>query len=766
MNQVNTAFLNIQYRPIKVGWCIQKNDTNSLIKAANLNFSLWGGIYNPIIPIDDPKFADNLINIFKVDVLYNADNSKEVKNFIEKYDYLPWPFDYEFIINKTFRGWQSILMDIEIPARSFSEEKNSSRVGLLEPLFRPALTLYNWDKTDNLNTLFNLIYGDLKKLHTNRDYIEILYHFFKIDEKEILNGTIIETNYRSDFTLLDLNTYNLYPDIFSRKNIPGFYIGDAQNTFDLINYWNLRAAKVPIYFYDYAYADKFEKIKGDVIDDILSHKYDIFRGLEKRVGLYFSGNTKLNNVDFGKDTLNINVSTEYWNGLNIKVPNYYLSSKFVYATKYPLTTNAKYSIQLPPKKFEVDSEWTGNHLICSVKAYSHYYDSDPFILSIPNIPELNTFIGESCALSWRDVRLGFDGIGKIIDLGKENLELFSVRLDELIIAMFKSYSINANNSKPGLIAKRILNQFEAFFGCRVFKVEGVRKLISSYKPDQSFKKSAALEKICNAELNTDNIKAFTNKYKSEFILGGAVRNISPDDLFNSLLEKNAFRVGLELDCPNCGLQFWLHIDSIKTFSECHYCGASFNITTQIRNRDWSYRRSGIFGLENNQEGAIPVVLTLLQLEMTIHSDIKLFYTSMTLESKNYNIKCETDFVFISQEFNNIPEVVIGECKSEGGIIEKKDVDNLIAVIEKLPSNRIRPYILFSKLSDFTDEEIDYCWQAQKNHDYRVIMLAKRELEPSRLYSKTYKVNPEINQYAHTLYQMAENTYKMYFRNKQ
>ena len=220
MSQVNTVHLQAQYRPIKVGWCIESGNTASIVKASQLSYSLWGGIFNPIIPIDNKKLADYLIKLFKVDILYNIDNSDIVKNFIGSYDYLPWPFDYDTIIYKSFRGWQSILLDIEVTAKTFSEGKKTKSLGLLDPLLKPRLNIYNWDEADELNTFLTISLGKLSGLHHHRDYNEILNYFFKVDYTEILKDSGEIPVPHNTFSLTNFNEYNILSTFYPRENIP------------------------------------------------------------------------------------------------------------------------------------------------------------------------------------------------------------------------------------------------------------------------------------------------------------------------------------------------------------------------------------------------------------------------------------------------------------------------------------------------------------------------------------------------------------------
>ena len=95
--------------------------------------------------------------------------------------------------------------------------------------------------------------------------------------------------------------------------------------------------------------------------------------------------------------------------------------------------------------------------------------------------------------------------------------------------------------------------------------------------------------------------------------------------------------------------------------------------------------------------------------------------------------CETDFVVVTTGFSHyrphLPQVIIGECKSAGGKVTRGDAEHLRRVADAFPRNRINPFILFAKTSDFSVDEIKACAIAQDRGEPRVLLLSKNELEP-------------------------------------
>ena len=43
--------INLKLRPIKLGFVLDPKNKDSLLKVIEINSALWGGMYNPIIPM-------------------------------------------------------------------------------------------------------------------------------------------------------------------------------------------------------------------------------------------------------------------------------------------------------------------------------------------------------------------------------------------------------------------------------------------------------------------------------------------------------------------------------------------------------------------------------------------------------------------------------------------------------------------------------------------------------------------------------------------
>ena len=78
----------LDYRSVRIGWVIPDRDIARLATAAAWNSCLWGGRFNPIIPIHDITLADQLVKTFAVDILLPVDGTDATRTFIDRFPYL------------------------------------------------------------------------------------------------------------------------------------------------------------------------------------------------------------------------------------------------------------------------------------------------------------------------------------------------------------------------------------------------------------------------------------------------------------------------------------------------------------------------------------------------------------------------------------------------------------------------------------------------------------------------------------------------------
>ncbi len=387
---------------------------------------------------------------------------------------------------------------------------------------------------------------------------------------------------------------------------------------------------------------------------------------------------------------------------------------------------------------------------------------DDRTFSTPFIPKLNEFYGRNFHSIYDEARaepgsFGGGAVGIITSVSTQRLSVNAIRIHEWLKAFFADAGISVERSEPGRRCSRLIRQMGGLQGCRVFKVRGARDLIAQYTPDQSFARNAALNQIGRTQFE---------EFRNLYIQPRAGRELTPSEVFEYLTGKAVFRAGLEFVCPNCELKSWLSLDDIATLSTCIYCGHRFNVTAQLKDRDWRYRRSGLFGRDDNQLGGIPVALALQQLEIALHDQLLMCSTALNFGTTTAAIEaCEADFVAVTARagvrHEGRVQILLGEAKTHS-VFDAEDVRKLGMLADAIQPDLADAYIMFPKTDAFTEAEVRLAQTLNQQYRKRVILWSREELEPYDVYERSKDRLGQL-QYAATLTEMAAVTERLRFQ---
>lgn len=760
---MNTLSVTVRYRPIRIGWCVRAGDFAALREALKLTFTMWGGCYNPVIPVDDVEFASSLVRLFRVDVLWPVSKDEAVKKFIGRFPHLPNPFFHEelFVLHVNGeRGPQ--IVDIYHPVRRLHEEHFKNN-----PSPDTTVTIFEWQAEDPLADVLLATFGAVPSIAvTGTDYLGLLKRHLSAKTVALAPEEPLPQRAGNDWPV------SVFCRAFMRQHYSvqnywahhGIYVGSATDFDDLITFWNLRATDTSVMFYDPSQAARLAPNLTDWLNILRSRPKGRFES-ENSIAIWFKESSPKPDVSmFGQGLLLCTARDGTWNGLNIKAPYMYFSEgSALAAIGEDSAGSPQVSFQLPPKPFNEDTRLYDQHLIVSVDPGIGLFGNERATLYTPYIPELNEHYGRQCYFEWDRARVEPEGLGIISNASRSDLSLNALDIVDLVKRVFEVAGIDAEPSRPGLVAARLIQQMGGLQACRVFKIGGVRMLLETFGPDTSFNHQCALKAIGKGD--PANGISSIGEYKNLFIEPRPFRvELKPHNVFSFLLKKNVYRTGLEFNCPSCQLEFWVSLDDVRTEVACEYCGHRFNVTPHLYGKNvWKYRRSGLFGRADNQEGAIPVILTIQQLHTTFHSREMLYAPAMSLKPKSTAIsKCETDFVALARRpLDGRIDIAIGECKTRKQIGDDV-VNNLQAVADAFPTEQFNVFIIFSKLSSFAPEELARVRRLNNKYRRRVILFTDRELEPYHLYERTAK-EFKIERHAVSFEDMANITEQVFLQ---
>ena len=763
---MDTLRVNICYRPLRIGWVIQEGDIQGFRQAVKINHALWGGRFNPILVADLEENSRELVNLYRVDMLLPVGESTKVKAFVEAFPHLIKPF-YGDIIYKggEHERAHANVLDIhnalvflrDMPARKAMKEKG----------FR----IYNWSPDDPLADVFLAQLGSYPSAdEIGIDYKAIVSSWLEAEECSLSPDAPISQDVIEHPGISYLSRYALarHYSVRARPDSPGFFIGDATDIEDLRCFWNLRAADIALWFIDPAHIGRYGEIIpvwGREMRESVAHQHE----WDRHVALWARGEPSQEVLQHFSDMQLVTRSLiqNIKNGFNVEPPMMSWEQVSALGVINIVHGKPKIAFSLNEKPFSDKVFFHSQNLVASVSFIGGLYEDDQHTLAPPYVPELNEFYAREIVFEYNKLRIEPERIGIVVYASKSDIDMYALSVAKLIDKVFGLAGYSTELSNGGLITRQIVRLMGGLQGCRVFKIPGVRRLLKKFGPTASFTRKTAVSLIVHHQ-DRDASK-FSDHHDLYIEPREVGSRLKPDDVFDHLVEHGMFRIGVDVRCPSCRMKSWISLDTLRQTVVCDLCGNEHDATRQITKKNWDFRRSGIFGAELNSQGAIPVALTLQQLDTTLHSTfMKMVYsTSLNLtKSGQKRNECEIDFVWIvPRTYPDKTAIILGECKDQGPIGEeefRKDIETLRRISDALPQERFKTFSLLAKMAPFTDTEVKLAESLNVDYRQRVILLTPRELEPYQIYEWTKKEH-DIKDYGSTPEDLANNTAMIYFK---
>ncbi len=697
--------IDIAYRPLRIGWAIRAGDFDAFRRAVRYSYALWGGPFNPILIVDREEEANHLIDLFRVDVILPIGESDEVKNFPNNYPYLTNPFFHNDIFMKGGEDTPPYAQVLDI--YNLLTHLQDNLEWKWKAIKDKGVRIYKWQPDDVLaNVLLVQQGGYPSKDEVGTDYASSLLEVSKGRQFELEPTTPIPRDIFEYPSISDFSRYGLMPhySVPSGRGGPGFFVGNAENFDDLVCYWNLRASDIDLWFIDFQHIKRCEGVIA-AREKQVREMVDNYRFEYDRVVTIWTHREDSSNARslfdearrfFGDKKLSLhNVSGAIWNEGEVCPPMMYLGETSALGIVGGIGGKVQVSFSLSEKPFCDNAWYYRQHLVASISMIGKLYDDEQQSFSVPYIPELNEFYARTMHFDHSKIRVEPERIGLIVAVTNNDKVLLSLPVSELMERVFDLAGYSVDVSSAGLITRQLIAQLGSIQGAAVFKVPGVRQLLKTFGPNKSFTKNAALQKIGSGD--PDRTEARFKNYENLYIeTRDYGHKLTPNAIFGYLVEKRLFRIGVKLVCPTCRMETWTSLDSLKQQLVCDLCGHKYDATRQlVDSNEWHYRRSGVLGQEKNALGAIPVVLTLQQIESNLYSTGQDMYSpslelSVIKEKKNF--VCEVDFVWVRpRDYPRKTEIILGECK-DSGEISAQNIKNMKVIADSLPRKRFKVFL--------------------------------------------------------------------------
>ncbi|MGE0857801.1 MAG: hypothetical protein AB7I01_01955 [Gammaproteobacteria bacterium] len=294
----------------------------------------------------------------------------------------------------------------------------------------------------------------------------------------------------------------------------------------------------------------------------------------------------------------------------------------------------------------------------------------------------------------------------------------------------KSKKIHSRLSESGRATQQIIQSLGGFWGVRSIASRGVIDLLDEMA--RSLSRSLHYKKFSNL------IQAATRD--DEIWRGGE---------HETLVERNAVQLGLEVKCSKCGSWSWHAIDQLDYSVTCDLCLQKFKFPSanpgDSSKAKWAYRVVGPFALPRFANGGYAASLAIrffAEVLRPFDSSRVTWASGQELTWQSDGKKIEADFLVWYQRKRLLDpdyptNIVFGEAKSLGkDAFKDDDIDRMKALAEEFPGS-ILVFATLKEASQLAETEIKRIrrlaeWGRHYNRDSRqtrspVVILTATEL---------------------------------------
>jgi hypothetical protein len=235
---------------------------------------------------------------------------------------------------------------------------------------------------------------------------------------------------------------------------------------------------------------------------------------------------------------------------------------------------------------------------CANEIDFRFYSADDFIAEVfPKFSGKKYAAAISGVSSLKgDWRVGRNGLVKLVS--HQFGENRHVPLAEnVFFAWLEDQGWHANLSTAGLLAKRIYKILDGWVSVlKSEKLLGLLEHMSGGLVRKDGTPAARTEVQQERELGVSEVK---EKLSSE----------SPGDLYDRLVKKGIFKIGVRVQCPHCTRRSWFPLEGVRDTFSCLKCLNYFPAIGNIETAPWCLRSTGPFSVPRYADGAYSVLLT-------------------------------------------------------------------------------------------------------------------------------------------------------------
>ncbi len=704
--------LSLRLRPIRFAFLVRPDDAKRTLEIFRINTCLWGGKYNPIIPFfkrlppwwerrgfrfeNAKQIINGYLDFFEPDFLVEAESGLadgfgfDPNRVLKLTDVLA--HDNKRNGDKFGFDVHDLYKDLYLKEFQF-ERRHKRTIVLLKT------------ESEAFRNFAACVFGDFPSQAGLRSFGR---HFSGVFAPKL---TSLDANVLSEFytyrcsSALDLGHAKLKVSYHSNQD-PTLFILDAHEPRDLIDFWNLRAVHRDVVPVPVQWLDALSPFCKKFILDACR----LLPGNPHGVMIYptsmFSRSISQHDIEelhkryLRVDKAGANVLQSWyppiWRASSAKTARTMRPTLEAHNMNLdiPIDQN-KPEIRFDPLFPDFASEFGNRYRWANVVRLKSWLDTDliatvfPCNYKNPLVPNFSR-VPRNCLLPTTEGLVIFHQYTHTYERWK---------LTDGITALntwFKENKIEAVVSDSGRATQQIIQTLGGFWGLRSLAHKGVVKLLNEMSR-KSVTRSA-------------HVKEFQNKI-NKAVVGDFWRHKN----FETLVERKAVELGLELKCTKCGSWSWYSVKTLDYTLACDLCLKHFDFPvarpTDSKHAGWSYRVIGPFALPDYARGGYAAALSIRFFAQCLDGlDDAVTWSSgqeLTLTGGKHS---EIDFILWSQRKgilgNDDPtEIVFGEAKSFGkSAFKADDVTKMKRLAEAFPGSII-VFATLKEAEDLSREEI-------------------------------------------------------------
>lgn len=712
-------------RPSRLAFVLPTPDRDALFNVIARATSLWGGIYNPIIILDG---STRVVHGFQEERSSGGDYLCSQEAILRAFDpdilftfsTDPLPDQMKVFQLRTYPAAQ-------LESRSYHNQIVSAFVDIWPVLHdfweqefkfstTPPIKFRYPEKTEaEKSLLIAARFG----LYTNDDSYEFLRERFgatSFTYDVAFKSEMVGARVLTPIWVTQHHCFQQRQSIHSHA----YFLMDPENVFDVVDYWNLRAAGMALVALTLADYKDFEPLVREFgaaaaypINEHVTNHVTLIKGrsiTEEEVKVVADW---IRSLDFLKDFSTMGwvprFNMDYYgvgNEIDVRPIKAFESSPIA------VLTDGYGSLEGPSLPFLRDDDpWSG--LWSTDLSFYAYGQND----SCYRLPWLNA----GCdALIRGKIGMGFEldaarvskqGIVAQHQGKRNSTTLQPITAVDVTAAFLQGHQIDyVGTSSPGLAMERIIEMLGGIRGCALFKNPAIRELLE--------------ELASGGTKPATDVRAAVNRTMVNYLhyAQPATKDQKADAvsaLLDRAMEAKVFRIGLEFQCPRCKRYNWYAVTEFNEGYNCKSCFAR-EVTPRLDTTRWHYASDGFFRTSNKLDGNITILLTLTFFNYLFKQRVQY------APSFNYKLAGEAhemDFAVVAgNDHHEQVEMIFGESKS-GATLNPGERAKLRAFAEKTGS-----YLCFCTLAEDFGEDDKTFFRELVEAKIGVIMLNRFFLE--------------------------------------